>query len=113
MVNWPCHATTGGQENYQVTGDWPGATAREIEKSLGSAVIMVSAGASGDINPIYGPNDNFGDINSIGYILGREVKKVYEGIETKPAYELKVVSQSLMAKGKKPSESRQPNVSLT
>ncbi|HLF33180.1 MAG TPA: neutral/alkaline non-lysosomal ceramidase N-terminal domain-containing protein [Cyclobacteriaceae bacterium] len=113
MVNWPCHGTTGGQENYQITGDWPGATARELEKSLGSAVIMVSAGASGDINPIYGPNDNFGDINSMGYILGREVKKVYDEIETKQANELEVVSQSLMAKGKKPSESRQPNVSLT
>jgi hypothetical protein len=32
LVNWPCHATTGGQENYMITGDWPGAAAREIEK---------------------------------------------------------------------------------
>ncbi|NND33255.1 MAG: hypothetical protein HKN76_11750, partial [Saprospiraceae bacterium] len=24
FLNWPCHATVTGQENTQITGDWPG-----------------------------------------------------------------------------------------
>ncbi len=112
LVNWPCHATTGGQENYQITGDWPGAAAREIENKYPEAVVMVSAGASGDINPIYGPNDNFDDINAIGQTLADEVINVAEGIETYPLKELEVATQVIKAAGKKNSESRMPNVSL-
>ena len=112
LVNWPCHATTGGQENYQITGDWPGAVVREIGKKYPDAIVMVSAGASGDINPIYGPNVSFNDINAIGQILSDEVIRVFEGIETYPMNELEVANEVISAAGKKPSESRMPNVSL-
>jgi hypothetical protein len=112
-VNWPCHATTGGQENYRITGDWPGAAARELEKTYGNAVVMVSAGASGDINPIYGPNDSFNDINAIGQVLAEEVRNVFQKVEMFELSDLGVLSHSIQAKGKKPSENRMPNVSLT
>ncbi len=112
LVNWPCHATTGGQENYQITGDWPGSAAREIEEKYPGAVIMVSAGASGDINPIYGPNDSFDDINAIGQTLAGEVIQISEKIETFPLTDLAVANEVIKAAGKKTSESRMPNVSL-
>lgn len=112
MVNWPCHATTGGQENYQVTGDWPGATARLVEKAYPDAVVLVSAGASGDINPIYGPNDSFNDINAIGAILSDEVVRVARSAGMAEVVNLKVASRTLLAQGKKRSESRMPRVSL-
>jgi neutral ceramidase len=35
LINWPCHGTASGQENYQITGDWPGAAARYIRKLEG------------------------------------------------------------------------------
>ncbi len=112
MINWPCHATTGGQENYQITGDWPGATARKVEETYPDAVVMVSAGASGDINPIYGPNDNFNNINAIGALLSEEVFRVSESIETAQVDHLKIVNSTIIAEGKKRSESRMPNVTL-
>lgn len=112
LVNWPCHATTGGQENYQITGDWPGAASREIEKKYPNAVVMISAGASGDINPIYGPNDSFNDINAVGQTLADEVIHIYESIETYPMRELEASNDVIKAAGKKTSESRMPNVSL-
>jgi hypothetical protein len=112
LVNWPCHATTGGQENYQITGDWPGATAREIEKKYPEAVVLVSAGASGDINPVYGPNTSFNDINAIGQTLAAEVIRINEEAESYLMKDLKVTNQVIQANGKKPSESRMPNVSL-
>ncbi len=72
---------------------------------------MVSAGASGDINPIYGPNDNFHDINAIGAVISEEVIRVAKSIETTEASNLKIANSTITAEGKK-SESRMPNVSL-
>jgi len=112
MVNWPCHATTGGQDNYQITGDWPGSAAREIENKYPGAMVMISAGASGDINPIYGPNNRFDDINAIGQTLAEEVVDVSKEIQTYPLKDLAVSNEVIKAAGKKTSESRMPNVSL-
>ena len=112
LVNWPCHATTGGQENYMITGDWPGAAAREIEKTYPDAVVLVSAGASGDINPIYGPNNNFNDIDAIGQTLASEVIRICADAETYPMKDLSVSNQVIKAAGKKTSASRMPDVSL-
>jgi neutral ceramidase len=112
LANWPCHATTGGQENYQITGDWPGAASREIKKTYPDAVVLMSAGASGDINPIYGPNDSFDDINVIGQSLADEVIAISRKIETYPVSDLEATSMVIKAAGKKTSASRMPNVSL-
>jgi len=112
LVNWPCHATTGGQENYMITGDWPGAAAREVEKVYPDAVVLISAGASGDINPIYGPNNNFDDIDAIGQTLAAEVVRISENAETYTMKDLSVTNQVIKASGKKTSESRMPDVSL-
>lgn len=112
LVNWPCHATTGGQENYMITGDWPGAAAREVEKAYPDAVVLVSAGASGDINPIYGPNTNFNDIDAVGQILASEVIRICADAETFTMKDLIVNNQVIKASGKKTSTSRMPDVSL-
>jgi len=109
FVNWPCHGTVNGQENYYITGDWPGATARFIEKQMGQHIIVpVTAGASGDINPIYGPNDSFQDIDAIGMLLGEEVVRVAKEIKTYPGT-VNAIQLSFMAKGKLPGTSRFPN----
>ena len=113
FVNWPCHGTVSGQDNYQITGDWPGASARYVEKAFGGNVIVpVTAGASGDINPIYGPNDNFRDIEAIGMLVGEEVERVVNTIETFPNGNIEALQMTVMANGKKPSESKLPNQKL-
>lgn len=113
LVNWPCHGTVSGQNNYQLTGDWPGAAARYVEKGFREKVIVpVTAGASGDINPIYGPNDNFRDIEAIGMLLGEEVLRVVNTITTYPDGNIQAMQMTVMANGKKPLENRQPNQKL-
>lgn len=113
LVNWPCHGTTGGQENYMITGDWPGAAARFVENGLNNkAIIHVTAGASADINPVYGPNDNFRDIDAIGMLLGEEILRVTEGIRSFPDGKIKAIKKMVEAKGKKQIESRFPNQEL-
>jgi neutral ceramidase len=84
LMNWPCHGTVLGPRNYQVSGDWPGAASAFVEQAFGDKVVApVTIGASGDINPIYGPHMDFEDNNAyaygkdaIGEDLGRESMRV-------------------------------------
>ena len=114
MVNWPCHATVNGQENSLITGDWPGSTVRYLEKNFKAGIpIGMFAGASGDINPIYGPHNNFGEMDAIGLILGEEVVKITSAISTRPGGKLAVLSRELSVPGKQRSTGRMmPNETL-
>lgn len=113
FVNWPCHGTVSGQDNYQITGDWPGAAARFVESSFsGEVIVPVTAGASADINPIYGPNSKFGDIEAIGMLLGEEIVRVATAIETFPNGDIEASLKTVMANGKKPLDGREPNQKL-
>lgn len=90
IMNWPCHGVVLGPDNYLITGDWPGAASRYIEEgSNGKIIAPVIVGASGDINPIYGPHIDFEKNNSyaygkdaIGEDLGKESLSVAKGIES-------------------------------
>lgn len=90
LVNWPCHGVVLGPRNYLITGDWPGAAATYLEKTLGDDVITpLIIGASGDINPLYGPHIDFEVNNSyaygkdaIGEDLGKEAVRVANHIRT-------------------------------
>jgi neutral ceramidase len=89
LMNWPCHGVVLGPDNYLITGDWPGAASRYIEEgSNGKIIAPVIVGASGDINPIYGPHIDFEKNNSyaygkdaIGEDLGKEAIRVAKGID--------------------------------
>ena len=89
LVNWPCHGVVLGPDNYLITGDWPGAASRYIEDgSVGKTIAPVIIGASGDINPIYGPHIDFEKNNSyafgkdaIGEDLGLEALRVSKEIQ--------------------------------
>jgi hypothetical protein len=108
-INWACHGTASGQDNYQITGDWPGAAARFIVEQLnGETVIGITSGASGDINPIYGPGDNFGEIEAVGFNLAEEVLKVLPGIETFPAGTVNAMQKIIYLPGKQRGDSRFP-----
>ncbi len=108
FLNWPCHATVSGQSNTEITGDWPGATASFFRKKT-NTTLLVTAGASADINAIYGPNNKFGDIAAIGMILGQESVNVFSGIKTRHVRSLAMKTTNFLAPGKKRSASRKPN----
>ena len=113
LTNWATHGTTSGPTNYQITGDWPGAASRFVEERVGDGLIApVTAGASGDINPIYGPNDRFRDIEAIGNILAKEVLNVWESIETYGGASVSTAGFTIEAQGRKPTDDRGPNQAL-
>jgi neutral ceramidase len=108
LLNWPCHAVVMGPRNYFISGDWPGATSRFIEDSLDYPVVSpILIGASGDINPIYGPHIDFVDVNSYAYALeaigrdlGKEAIRVSRDIKTRSTGTIKAVQKSIYLPGK-------------
>lgn len=90
IINWPCHAVVLGPKNYMITGDWPGAASRYVENAYsGGFVAPVTVGASGDINPIYGPHIDFENNrayafgkDAIGEDLGKESMRVAKEMKT-------------------------------
>lgn len=109
LINWPCHATVGGQENSLVTADWPGATVHYLEKNGYAGIpIGVFAGASGDINPIYGPHNNFREMNAVGLVLSEEVLRVVKDIPMVQPHKLEVRQVMKDLPGKQKSASRLP-----
>jgi len=109
LLNWPCHGTVSGQENTLITGDWPGAAARYIKKNEGKDIVVaITAGASGDINPIYGPGKNFTEIEAVGFHAGREACKVLEGVKTYPLTEVQTINTVMTFPGKQRTKSFLP-----
>jgi neutral ceramidase len=109
LINWPCHGTASGQDNYLITGDWPGAAARYIKKQIGENVIVaVTAGASADINPIYGPGTSFSEINAVGYNVANESLKIMKNIKVTPVKSLEASYITATFPGKKPGKDNKP-----
>ncbi|MDD4189882.1 MAG: neutral/alkaline non-lysosomal ceramidase N-terminal domain-containing protein [Mangrovibacterium sp.] len=101
LINWPCHATVMEDTNYLITGDWPGAAARYIKKQIGGNIIVgVTAGASGDINSIYGPGDYYQEVDAVGHHIGKETMKVLSNIETYPVTDIRVTEKTVTFPGK-------------
>jgi neutral ceramidase len=90
LVNWPCHAVVLGPKNYYITGDWPGSASRYLEEYIGGDVVVpMIIGASGDINPIYGPHIDYEITSSYSFgkeaiaeDLGKETVRVFNNIQT-------------------------------
>jgi len=114
MVNWPCHAVVNFPGCPLFTGDWPGATAKFVEKAYQNKVIVpVTIGASGDINPIYrwGPTDAQPTAHGVqepidvtAMDLSLETKKVVDQIVTYPSGAITSVQRNLALPGKKSLE---------
>lgn len=106
FVNWPCQAAVMGPSANLLTGDWPGATALALEKGFeNKAVVVVTAGASADIDPVFGPNGtSWGtsstSSDSYGFILGKEVSKVLKEIKTSPYGGIVALRKSIKLPGK-------------
>jgi hypothetical protein len=119
IMNWPCHGVVLGPDNYLITGDWPGAASRYIEEgSAGKIIAPVTVGASGDINPIYGPHIDFEKNNSyaygkdaIGEDLGLESLRISKEIQSEASGNISAVQRIIMlpAKEKESDNYLQPD----
>jgi hypothetical protein len=75
---------------------------RYIKKQAGEEmVVAITAGASGDINPIYGPGKDFNEIEAVGYHVGKAAWETYNTITTYPVESIDAINTSLTLPGKK------------
>ena len=109
FVNWPCHGTVMSGGNYQITADWPGAAARFVEGEFDNTIIApVTAGASGDINGLYGPDTQFGYVDITGIMVGEEVLRVAKNINTFPYGSISASQRLITLPGKQRGRSNFP-----
>ncbi len=104
ITNYACHPVVMGGNNYLLSADYPGYAMRLIEQIQGGdAVAMFLNGTTGDINPIR--RGTFEEAKRSGNVLGAEVVKVCEEIETSPDAELRMAKEKVeLNSGELPSE---------
>jgi hypothetical protein len=51
LVNYACHPSVLGPDNYEYSADYPGAMKRSIESQIPGATALFVQGGAGDINP--------------------------------------------------------------
>lgn len=103
FINWPCHAVCLGPKNYLISGDWPGAASNYVESQIGMGVVALNViGASGDINPLYGPHVDFEVNNSysfgkdaVGEDVGKEAIRVSKSIKSKIPKKISALQRSI------------------
>lgn len=109
FINWPCHGTVMSGRNYQITADWLGAAAGYVEKEFDNTIIApVTAGASGDINGLYGPGEQFGYVDITGIMVGEEVVRVAKDIKTFPYGSISASQRLITLPGKQRAKSNFP-----
>lgn len=87
LVNYACHGTSLGGRNNKICPEWNGYMLNCIEENIPGVTGIFLQGAAGDINPRFvggldGAVDNLLKTKELGYEIGKEVIRVYSGIQT-------------------------------
>jgi hypothetical protein len=73
LFTYGAHPVVLGRENLEISGDYAGVAAREVEDNFGgSAVALFCQGFAGNVNVDYESRD-FNEVETIGVALGRAV----------------------------------------
>jgi len=65
LANFACHGVVLSQNNYQISGDWPGLSALAIERRNAGAPFLFFNGGCGNVNPKVGPQEGFAQVAEI------------------------------------------------
>lgn len=75
LINFACHATVMNADNLLLSGDYPEATVRALQRLLGDISVVFVNGACGNINPTW-TAQRFPEVERMGRILGGEAGRV-------------------------------------
>jgi hypothetical protein len=76
LVNYACHPSVLGPDNYEHSADYPGAMRRAVESQIPGATALFIQGAAGDINPYRDKEPvatQFQAMEEMGQALGKYV----------------------------------------
>jgi len=105
IVNYAAHPTLYGDNMLEVSADWPGVMAQDVEKTLGEgSVCLFLNGAEGDASP-NGVDDKQGDdkITTYGHNVAEAVKGLLPGMHAESDAELSVWQTSVDLPPRKPN----------
>ena len=108
LVNFACHPSVLGPDNYEYSADYPGAMKRFIEAQVPGATALFIQGGAGDINP-YRDKEPVADagfqaVEEMGQALGKYVVSIL-GRARPVTGPLRAASEVLNVKNRwKPSE---------
>jgi neutral ceramidase len=103
FINYACHGTSLGARNNTISPEWNGHMLAFVEKEIPGVTAIFIQGAAGDINPRFvggldGYRDNLQHTAELGYEIGREVVRVFDGIM--PDFpidpEIRIVNQDIV-----------------
>lgn len=84
LVNYACHASVLGPQNYDYSADYPGAMKRYVESKIPGAMALFVQGGAGDINPYHDKEPvatQFQAVEDMGQALGKYVVSI---LDSKP-----------------------------
>ncbi len=80
LVNYACHPSVLGPDNYDYSADYPGAMKRTIESAVPGATALFIQGGAGDINPYRDKEpvagQGFQAVEEMGQALGKYVVSI-------------------------------------
>lgn len=95
VVNYAAHGTVLGSDNFLVSGDWPGAFQRILERKCGATVLYTN-GAEGDLAPAPPEGgDDFVRCEKIGEALAVKVEGVLAGLSEERVRRLLYIEESV------------------
>ena len=108
LVNYACHPSVLGPDNYEYSADYPGAMKRYVESQIPGATALFVQGGAGDINPYHDKEPvagrGFAAVDEMGQSLGKYVISILG--KSKPVTgDLRTASSILEVKNRwKPNE---------
>ncbi len=79
--NFACHGVVLSGRNYQISSDWPGNAAAEIEKSKGSPFLFLNGGCA-NVNPRIGPQEAFEPVTKLAKVFVRDYNKAAKSVKS-------------------------------
>ncbi len=79
LVNYACHPSVLGPDNYDYSADYPGAMKRAIESQIPGVTALFIQGGAGDINPYHDKEpvpSGFSVMEEMGQALGSYVVSI-------------------------------------
>lgn len=83
LAGYAAHPVVMGYHNYLLSPDYPGVVRRIVEQATGGTCLFLT-GAAGDQATLSFLQDDWGEVERMGGIVGCEVAKVFFEIEPRP-----------------------------
>ncbi|MDO8617214.1 MAG: neutral/alkaline non-lysosomal ceramidase N-terminal domain-containing protein [Dehalococcoidia bacterium] len=80
LLNFACHGTVLSGANLQLSGEFPGAACRLLQRETGAPAVYLN-GACGNVNPVWIRQD-FESVERVGQIIGGQALRLIGELRT-------------------------------